>query len=389
MFGEADPYHRNYRGKDSFYDPARGSSYRAAESLLEALSQHYDIENRNRNILNKPYYTKDDLFILKYFEKQRNKINTNTNTNINKIVLDNTDYDEEYMKVYYKFSTRPVRKYSSFHRAVENHDYNRIVYFIDKKGYDVDTLNDENITVLQIAIEYNYIKIVKYLIEMGADVNINIKSSNVEIAPPLHMALDNNSDYYEIVKLLLKNNADVNLLYDHTDTFYEEFDFTDDISPLHVASFWNNTDAVKLLIEMGADVNALAGGETTPFHIACEYGRVGVANILLRNGANINTNTMAGFDCRPPLMRAIETRCFDTVQFLLNNYANMDYVDTWIDDGDGETVHTTVKTISTSRKIDDLINVADLKEWRPWNHNKYPIKYRDTMRTVVCLAKIE
>ncbi len=46
------------------------------------------------------------------------------------------------------------------------------------------------------------------------------------------------------------------------------------------------------------------------------------------------------------------------------------------------TNYTTIKTV-----IECYEYMIQLKEWRPWNHSKYPSGYRNTMKTLVQLAK--
>lgn len=45
-----------------------------------------------------------------------------------------------------------------------------------------------------------------------------------------------------------------------------------EFKPLHLAAYYDRKNMVKMFIEHGADVNALAFRETTPLHIASQYG---------------------------------------------------------------------------------------------------------------------
>ena len=40
--------------------------------------------------------------------------------------------------------------------------------------------------------------------------------------------------------------------------------------------------------------------------------------------------------------------------------------------------------IEIVRKFETLV---ELKEWRPWNHDRYPTSYRHTLKAVLLLAK--
>ena len=53
-------------------------------------------------------------------------------------------------------------------------------------------------------------------------------------------------------------------------------------TPLHWACFYNKPEAVKLLVERGADVEAIHGnGGHTPLHYACSEGSVECVQLLL------------------------------------------------------------------------------------------------------------
>jgi len=57
-------------------------------------------------------------------------------------------------------------------------------------------------------------------------------------------------------------------------------------TPLHVMLWRKNTYGALLLIEAGADVNAVGDMAQTPLHIAVQQGNVAVAKALLKVGAN-------------------------------------------------------------------------------------------------------
>jgi ankyrin repeat protein len=54
---------------------------------------------------------------------------------------------------------------------------------------------------------------------------------------------------------------------------------------LHCAVFWDRYDIARLLIEAGADVNALTDKKSTPLHAAVRLSNVNVARLLLEKGA--------------------------------------------------------------------------------------------------------
>jgi ankyrin repeat protein len=65
-------------------------------------------------------------------------------------------------------------------------------------------------------------------------------------------------------------------------------------TPLHVASIQGEQDIVSLLIQHGADVNALGGDhQITPLHGAAASGHVDVAKDLVAAGADLKVRDTA------------------------------------------------------------------------------------------------
>ncbi|MDF3047638.1 MAG: poly [ADP-ribose] polymerase tankyrase-like [Candidatus Midichloriaceae bacterium] len=111
---------------------------------------------------------------------------------------------------------------------------------------------------------------------------INIKNSkdskiiNIKDFFPLHLAIMVGN--LKIVKLLLDKGADVNAKIDGIlDT------------PLHIATAYSHLEIVELLLERGADVNAkFAVNETTPLHASAIRGNLEIFKFLYKNGADVN-----------------------------------------------------------------------------------------------------
>lgn len=59
-------------------------------------------------------------------------------------------------------------------------------------------------------------------------------------------------------------------------------------NPLHVASEFGEMGAVRVLLDAGADVNALGRSEETPLHRAAAEGHVNIVEALIESGADVN-----------------------------------------------------------------------------------------------------
>lgn len=120
------------------------------------------------------------------------------------------------------------------------------------------------------------------LIEAGADVN----AVNEFRQTPLHKAIE--LGRRETAELLLDKGANINAV---TIGVKE--------TPLHVAVRYNShKELVELLLEKGANVNAVDNLGMTPLHFALKYDQEELVGLLLKKGANVNAVDKKG---RTPL----------------------------------------------------------------------------------------
>ena len=102
-------------------------------------------------------------------------------------------------------------------------------------------------------------------------------------------------------------------------------DPNDDKTPLHYAAAEGQLDAVKLLIEKGADVNAKAKNGFTPLHLASyrvsslfPYRRI--AEVLIAKGAAVNAKDLTG---ATPLHAASRVNSKDVADLLISKRADV------------------------------------------------------------------
>ena len=62
----------------------------------------------------------------------------------------------------------------------------------------------------------------------------------------------------------------------------------DKCTALHLAAANGHVDVVKVLIQNGADVNAVDEYKFTALHLAARHGHVDIAKVLIENGADVN-----------------------------------------------------------------------------------------------------
>ncbi len=134
-----------------------------------------------------------------------------------------------------------------------------------------------------------------------------ITCSGCFLIPPKH------SDYRAIHEYATDGN--VTGLTQDLATDPGDVNLTDDAgrTPLHLAATHCHVDAVKVLLEKGAKIDAKTTGGTTPLHVAAQAGCVDMVNLLLAKGAKVNARDDQG---RTPLDRAMQWKRDEVVQLL-------------------------------------------------------------------------
>lgn len=123
--------------------------------------------------------------------------------------------------------------------------------------------------------------LVKELLKMDADVNGLTENGQTA----LHLAVYAGS--IESVETLLNYGAQIDAA-----TSFENN------QPIHIAAERGWKKIMTLLIENGANPNALNRIERTPLHLVAEIGRVDMASILIRAGAKQDTLDIHGWNAR-------------------------------------------------------------------------------------------
>jgi ankyrin repeat protein len=146
--------------------------------------------------------------------------------------------------------------------AVEDH-IEAIKALVERKGVDVNTLNDFGGSPLSEAASLGYVDLVKYLLSVGGKLQLPEQKESV-----LHAAVRSGST--ELVKLILDAGAPVNDV--------ESLDET----ALHVAAEDDRVEIVRLLLAAGANPNAKRIFDETPIDVATRCGATKVRDELLR-----------------------------------------------------------------------------------------------------------
>lgn len=135
-------------------------------------------------------------------------------------------------------------------------------------GVDFNFRNNEGGTALHIAASRGNTEIAQLLIDHGLDINV----TNNFGEKPIGEAAWNEAG---MVQWLINHGAEVNASADSLPV------------PLMTAIHGNNTEAVRILINAGADVNRGHRGDI-PLLVAASRGNIDILRILLENGADVN-----------------------------------------------------------------------------------------------------
>lgn len=201
-------------------------------------------------------------------------------------------------------------------QATRSGDFAAFRLLVERHGIDAQ-ITDQEITPLVLAAEQGYLEWVKYLIDLGADVNTvmpdvpanDFYSGNTALISaaangqtemirylveqgadinhqskrgwsPLLVAVDGRQ--VRAVRTLVELGADVNALLIH------------DISVLHQAAVTNDAFIVELLIRAGADIHAVKDNGMTPLHDAAFQGSTRSCKLLILFGADLRAKTNDG-----------------------------------------------------------------------------------------------
>lgn len=210
--------------------------------------------------------------------------------------------------------------------AIEN-DRPDIVELLIEKGARVDAVDKHGFTPLMLAILFhNHAMVELLIIKCGADVNLG-DDLHIPLLYTIHL---NRSD---TVQLLLNNRANIDIVSDiYAPLLFAISDRPDMVqllldnranmeivsengrAPLHMAIMYERTAIVQLLIDKRANLENASLGGKTPLHCAVMFRRRGIIQILLDARADVNAYDDDGY---APLHSACAKRCAPIMKLLV------------------------------------------------------------------------
>jgi len=205
------------------------------------------------------------------------------------LIMSNDTLEKQYRELFLKKSPNKQNERIEF---MKRHNLNELVKL---------KLNDDSYGIHTASAD-GHCEVVKRFLDLG--VNVNIKSFFG--GTPLHIA--SYYEYKDIVKLLIKAGANPNARNRYSGG-----------TPLHHASNYGHKYIVKLLIKAGANPNIADNYGNTPLHDASCNGHKDIVKLLLKVGANPNVINEYG---NTPLHLALIKVYKEIVKLLLKVGAN-------------------------------------------------------------------
>jgi len=128
---------------------------------------------------------------------------------------------------------------------------------------DVNAKDNRGFAPIHEAALQNNVKLIKALIERGADVNSGKTEKN---GTPLHFAIY--SEHYEVADCLLDHGADVNATCDN---FIDSKIEYHELTPLHLAAIRGDIPCIALLSYFGADREQKVKEGLTPVELLSKF----------------------------------------------------------------------------------------------------------------------
>jgi ankyrin repeat protein len=158
-----------------------------------------------------------------------------------------------------------------------------IMDYILKHGGNINSTNQDGMTLLDIAALENNTEMIKYLLAHGLDVNQKDLSG---ATPLVYLFLTQNThDISKSFYALMEAGADVNISF-------RSMIKSSTIG--HLATAYGNVELMKYLVEHGLNLYTVNDKGETLLHIACRNGNSEMINYLIEQGMDITAKDNEG-----------------------------------------------------------------------------------------------
>jgi ankyrin repeat protein len=163
--------------------------------------------------------------------------------------------------------------YEDFFKAVK-FDNVRTVQALLQRGFDPNTVNPEGVPALMLAVREPSLKVAELLASWP---NTKTELRNDKDESVLMLAALNG--HFSLVQKLVEHDADVN---------------KPGWAPLHYAASAGHVQIVEYLLEHSAYIDAESPNGTTPLMMAAMYGNPEAVKMLIQEGADLHQKNQQG-----------------------------------------------------------------------------------------------
>ncbi|XP_038061254.1 ankyrin repeat domain-containing protein 17-like isoform X2 [Patiria miniata] len=178
--------------------------------------------------------------------------------------------------------------------------HTKLADLLIERGANIEEVNDEGYTPLMEAAREGHEEMVALL--MAQDANINAQTEETQETA---LTLACCGGFLDVAKFLIDVGADIELGCS---------------TPLMEAAQEGHVELVKFLLSKNANVRAVTATGDTALTYACENGHTDVADVLLAAWADLEHESEGG---RTPLMKAARAGHLCTVQYLITKGAEV------------------------------------------------------------------
>ena len=158
---------------------------------------------------------------------------------------------------------------------------------------------------------------------------IPAKKDTIAYAKPYYRPTKAETDFYNYLyeKVSEGNQDTIRSIFEHHDVNLKKFeDNPESFKRIIIAGVHsNNKEIVQELINRGAVVNSVEKGEDTALHIAAQKGNLDIVKMLVENGADLNAIYKANSGLSP-LCIAILNYHIEVVEYLIGMGADVNYI---------------------------------------------------------------
>lgn len=169
---------------------------------------------------------------------------------------------------------------------------------------DIGRLDRHGQNVLHYAIGVGNMEMTQYLINNFTEIGVN--QSNNDWLSPLHLAVM--GEFVSIIKYLIEKGANINAPNSKRET------------PLHFAAHKNNMEIVNILLEHKVNVNVYDMEERSPLTITVLNCNEDIAKVLIKSGTRLNHEDTYGYTV---LHRTVWNNLYNTTRMLLESGAKI------------------------------------------------------------------